>query len=354
MNEQYATPTLRQVLTQQKLPVPCRASAAASRNTIGWTWPDLEVAVWDEFNLANLNESYGHILALEVQRPYPRADQLLQGLATNSAADVKELIGWNDGLLRPVLERAKSHLGLYPGTVLHHVHSTADQSVIAKLRNVRQRLTVDHIIGLDDFPIQNLVVGLGRPSRKWSGGTLANQIQSGSVTGELLWPVRQLANICDKAGTRYGYIQTDEELVVFCYSKRGAGWKAAFMPIPWSRHGAEVLTSDLALWWLCMLAMSPSHHRAVTNEEDMVKINDWDLVYQDHLGGWVRRHRYSNFEEPADPPPPPTYETPSPGNQAAFEAGVGLHANKWFDIGNSFDLDYNCMLTHPEADLGPH
>lgn len=188
MNEQYAMPTLRQVLTQQKLPVPCRTSAAASRNTIGWTWPDLEVAVWDEFTLPNLNESYGHILALEAQRPFPRADQLLQRLATNSAADVKELIGWNDGLLRPALERAKSHLGLYSGTVLHHVHSTADKSVIAKLRNVRQRLTVDHIIGLDDFPIQNPVVGLGRPSRKWSGGTLANQIQSGSVTGSCSGP----------------------------------------------------------------------------------------------------------------------------------------------------------------------
>ena len=45
----------------------------------------------------------------------------------------------------------------------------------------------------------------------------------------------------------------------------------------------------------------------------------------------MRRHRYTNAEEPA-PSPPPNYNTPSPTNPAAFEATVGLHANEWFNL----------------------
>lgn len=77
-----------------------------------------------------------------------------------------------------------------------------------------------------------------------------------------------------------------------------------------------------------MLAMS-AHHRDIVEEGEMVKINDWDIVYLDEERGWVRRHRYSNVEEPTSQPPPPA---PSPNNAAAFAAGVGLDANDWFDI----------------------
>ncbi len=196
------------------------------------------------------------------------------------------------------------------------------------------KITVDHVIGLDDYPAKTLVVGIGKPGSKWSGRRLLD-----ADTVELLWPVRQLANICRAAETRYGYIQTNEELVVCCFSERDqVMWNAAIMPIPWSRHGVEVLTSDLALWWLCMLAMSDPCHRAIVAEGDMVKINAWDIIYHDDERGWVQRHRYSNFEEPTVPPSPPGYQTPSPGNQAAFAAGAGLHAHDWFDLDDNLAL----------------
>jgi hypothetical protein len=178
--------------------------------------------------------------------------------------------------------------------------------------------------------MQNLVVSLGRPSSKWSGRKLQSQIPN--VKTELRWPIRQLENICKTADTRYGYIQTDEELVVCCFSRNGEQWKAAIMPIPWTKHGSEVLTTGLAVWWLCMLAMSDSHHRAIIAEAEMVGIGDWDVIYLDEERGWVRRHRYSHFEVPTDPPLPPAYQTPSPSNPAAFAAAVGLHANELFNI----------------------
>ncbi len=49
------------------------------------------------------------------------------------------------------------------------------------------------------------------------------------------------------------------------------------MPVPWTRYGENVLATDLALWWLCMLAMTAPEHRAVVSESDMVGINEWEL-----------------------------------------------------------------------------
>jgi len=279
--------------------------------------------------LDNLNDSYGHVLDLAIPHETLRPDQVLADVAIDGPNSIKHLIGWNEGLMKPTLQFAKSRLELHPGVVLRHNYSTADKSNFASIPNGPRKLIVDHIIALDDFPGPNLVVGLGRPSSKWSGRKLANQLDNASM--ELLWPLRQLANICRIAQTRYGYIQTDEELVTCCFSKAAEKWKVAIMPIPWSRYGVDVLTTDLALWWLCMLAMSARHHRAIVEEGEMVKIDDWDLVF---LGEerWVLRHRYSNFEKPTNPPSPPAYQTPSPGNAASFAAAVGLLADDQFNI----------------------
>ncbi|CAM1502363.1 Fc.00g043470.m01.CDS01 [Cosmosporella sp. VM-42] len=315
--------TLRRVLSQRKPLVRCNTTA--TRNSTSENWPKLEecVKIWDDFNLSNLNESYGHVLDLPVPEQLlmaPQPGQAFAGIAINKAEDINHLISWNDGLMQPSLQFAKSHLRLYPGILLRHKYSTADKSFIAKISSA-PRLSVDHLIALDDFPSPHLVAGLGRPSPKWSGRKLAHQLDN--PTMELLWPLMQLANICKAAGTRYGYIQTDEELVVCCFSKEvngetGTDWKAAIMPIPWSRHGVDVLTTDLALWWLCMLAMSGPHHRAIVEDGEMVKINAWDVVHLDEERGWVRRHRYSSIEVPTSPPPPPQY-TPPLGNATAFD-----------------------------------
>lgn len=270
--------TLRHVLSQQKPLVPCEMTA--KRNIVNKKWPELgdSVTIWDDFNLVNLNESYGHVLDLAVPAQLlvgAQPDQALAGVVINRAEDINRLISWNDGLMRPTLQFAKSHLGLHPGVTLHHKYSAADKSAFASIPNGPRRLIVDHVIALGDFPGPNLVVGLGRPSSKWSGAELADQLgDADGASEELLWPLRQLANICRIAQTRYGYIQTDEELVVCCFSKKAERWKVAIMPTPWCRSGVDEITTDLALWWLVMLAMSAHHHLVIVAEEEMVKIDD--------------------------------------------------------------------------------
>ena len=330
MPAQVGMTTLRYVLTQQKMPVHC--NMVAGRNTSNGRWPNPEVAIWTDFNLTNLNESYSHVLDAavpEVQLVPIQPDQALAGLEINSAKDIHHLLGWNDTLMQRTLQLAKTQLRLSPGTILQYQCATPDTSIIPKLHNGGKNLVVHHIIALDDVTMQNLVVGLGRPSSKWSGRKLASQIPN--VQTEIGWPLRQLANICEVAGTRYGYIQTDEELVVCCFSRNDKQWKAAIMPIPWTKHGDQVLTTDLAMWWLCMLAMSSPRNRAIVAEGDIVGIGDWDVVYFDKEQAWVRRHRYSNFEVPTGPPPPPAYQAFSPGNSAAFVPAVGLRADESFN-----------------------
>ncbi|KAI1073596.1 hypothetical protein F5B20DRAFT_587131 [Whalleya microplaca] len=73
--------------------------------------------------------------------------------------------------------------------------------------------------------------------------------------------------------------------------------------------------------------MSATHHRTIVREEEIIRINEWEFHTPDIERGWVRRHRYSNFEEPADPPPPPVYRSPSPGNVAANAAAFA--AQSW-------------------------
>lgn len=102
-----------------------------------------------------------------------------------------------------------------------------------------------------------------------------------------------------------------------------------------------------------MLALSAPEHRALVTEADMVGIGEWEVRYVDEERGWVRRHRYSDIEQPADPPPPPVYQTPSPGNRAVFTAAVGIHMDPSFGLDGDFDLGYVDEFLHPAGAEGP-
>ncbi|KAJ2977149.1 hypothetical protein NQ176_g4538 [Zarea fungicola] len=323
--------TLRHLLSQQKPYIPC--TSTTKRNTSYRNWTELgSVTIWREFNLTNLNESYSHVLdsPLPAREDWLWVNSDLEGVVIQQTADIDHMIGWNDRLMVQTVQFAQWQLGLHPGTSIRHQYSAVDKSVLARLPGqTGKKLSVDHVISLDCVPWLNLVVGLGRESSRWSGRSLAGQLDD--PNRELLWPLRQLANICEHAQTRYGYIQPDEELVVCCFSKNCQGLKAEIMPIPWTKSGDEDLTTDLGLWWLCMLAMS-AQSRSIADEREVLKINAWVRLYLDEERGWVRRHQYSRVEEPTSPPPPPEYMTPSPGNPAAFAAAVGLDTNDWFNI----------------------
>ncbi|KIH91490.1 hypothetical protein SPBR_01804 [Sporothrix brasiliensis 5110] len=351
--------TLRDALVRHKPFVECKSRD--TKNSKGVKWPRPSIRVWDQFTMATLNESYGHILDQPLPDEYTNKlppTSSLNNLAVENDDGPKTLLAWNDDTVLPLVKWSKQTMGLHTGMAIRHSYSDASGEKVAKIpRNDCKKTVIDHIIGLGNAGKDTLVVGLGRTSSKWRASTLFGNLNP-SVE-ERRWPLRQLANLCRASETRYGYIQTDDELVVCCFGSRGTqvqrgetrytdttwtDWTVAFMPVPWNtelskgaRH--DVMTTELALWWLCMLSLSDGH-RALVDTEDIVPINAWDIVWLDEDRGWIRRHRYSAVEEPTDAPPPPPYETPEVDNAAVFAAQVGINGESHFAL-DSLDEFFN-------------
>ncbi|KAI0868472.1 hypothetical protein GGS24DRAFT_482241 [Hypoxylon argillaceum] len=198
-----------------------------------------------------------------------------------------------------------------------------------------------------------LVLGLGRSSRQFPGRSLVDNPTTGT-----LWVVRQLANLCAHSKTRYGYILTDEDFVACCFSVKNvvngvSEWTVAVKAVPWTKAGDTELTTDLALWWLCMLAVSGSRNRRLVAEEDTIGIDQWDEYLVGDSGGWVRRHHYSLLEEAIDPPAPPAYRSPSPSDADTVDADFNDNAESALEHSKEagFDLNEEPMLTLlPELD----
>ncbi|KAI0008206.1 hypothetical protein F4779DRAFT_618868 [Xylariaceae sp. FL0662B] len=249
MAEAGQNTTLRLALTQNK--VPCNEQN--SKNTCPTSkWPKIQsVEVWREFNLSNLNGEYTYLLDQPIPETPLRVHKKLDGISIQGFKDIRLLISRNDALMQPTLDIAKSQFIHAQGLALSHAYKAFDGPTVANVEGHDGKVSVDHDIALDKVPRRNLVVGLGRSSRKFSMKEL-------------------LGHFCRAANTPYGYIQTDQELVA-CYFKKHAESEISeggvkrdkfdvyVMPIPWSSHGPTVLTTDLGLWWLCMKALSPQY-----------------------------------------------------------------------------------------------
>lgn len=271
MAEQHnAVTTLRHFLTQEKPSVSC--VVPYQRHVTKSEWPEIgsenQVSIWTDFNLDALNEEYGEFLDTSIPSDtLPLTLQLGANISITNPSSIRHLIAWNDATMVPSLKFAKSHFELCRGIILRHRYNDVDQTKVAKLFAGKMVYRPDHLIELDQFPATALVVGLGRPSSHWSARKTVSALND--LDKECLQPLRELANLCRIARAAYGYIQTDEDMVVCHFKMDDDGhWKASIMPIPWSTHASPNLTTDLALWWLCMRAMSESESQAHESESE--------------------------------------------------------------------------------------
>ncbi|KAI6085192.1 hypothetical protein F4821DRAFT_279414 [Hypoxylon rubiginosum] len=271
--------TLRLALTQKKPPILC--NERSMKNTHSNNWPAIDLEVWSEFKLVNLDNEYGSLLNKHVPEHdlvFPRADQNLHGITINGLDDIKRIIAWNDLLMRPTLDIAKSAFAHIEGDAISHAYTPVDKSTIAKVEGPNRKVFVDHVITLQADPWRNLVVGLGKPSSRFNMGGIHSANARISEHGYVL---RHLAHLCTSANTPYGYIQTDRELVACQFKRNGDRYKVYYMQIQWSTHGPERLTTDLALWWLCMKALSP----AVLQIEDITPHPNDPTIWMDEFLG---------------------------------------------------------------------
>ncbi|CAI6086263.1 unnamed protein product [Clonostachys chloroleuca] len=216
--------TLRELLTQIKPTIACNTTA--SKSTKGKKWPELDKKIkrWDDFNIETLNKNYGNLL----KKSLP-----------------------NIAVLKPALKLGRSTLGLAPGRHLEHVHEDP------RIPNAHPLTKVSHLIKLVGSPNRNLVVGLGTTSLKFQGEALSTAIDH-RIASKHQNPVMQLAHACNLANARHGYIQTDNEVLACRFSCTVKVWEAEVMEIPMVLSGEGVMTTELAVWWLAMMAMPRS------------------------------------------------------------------------------------------------
>ncbi|OTB03975.1 hypothetical protein M426DRAFT_12058 [Hypoxylon sp. CI-4A] len=284
------TTTLRLALTQLKPTIPCNETPGTMKNSFNAKWPTVKsVKLWSEFVLPNLLDAHGPHLSQSIHA-FPRTDEELEGKSIDGLDGTKFLTRWNCAMMASTLDNALSGFPHLNGTTLSHQYSNIDRPLYVESIGLGgPRASADHLIELDGTHSerQRLVVGLGKPSSRFSMKDAIHR--DGTIhakqTKHLFVP-RQLANLCVKAGTLYGYIQTDKELVACHFTEAGGEYGVYVMRVPWSDHGSERLTTDLALWWLCMKALSVSFggrvegHTAATVPEVLSRVNeegeDWD------------------------------------------------------------------------------
>ncbi|KAL6810688.1 hypothetical protein GGI42DRAFT_194052 [Trichoderma sp. SZMC 28013] len=158
MADTAITTTLRHVLTQPKPYVPCKTYATRNSKADQWPFvPPDTITVWKDFNLDTLNESYGHILDLEVLTAQladaPLAETVLDSVQIVEPDDILYLIDWNNRMLGPTLKFAKERLGLNRGAPLRLTISARDKSSIARVTDGRRKIKVDHRIELSCYPL---------------------------------------------------------------------------------------------------------------------------------------------------------------------------------------------------------
>lgn len=263
--------SLRQVLTKQKSPMKC---GETEKNTIGDAWPNFKkedetvhrIYEWHDFNIRKLNESYRDVLDAPVSAGY---SDILHPYKVNMAENINHLIQWSDRVFGLALDHAQSQLGVKRGTELRAKRRLSSPKKGKQLRLPNESssgwVQLDHQIELDDHHQTRLVVGIGKPSSSFSGREL---LSFNKQSAEDVWPLRQLANLCWLSQTRFGYILTNEEFVACTFSIEQSNdgsntWSAHIMPVSWSTAGESWLSTDLALWWLCMMALSSPENRSI-------------------------------------------------------------------------------------------
>lgn len=246
---------------------------------------------WRDFDYKHLINGWGHILELEGAKGKLEteiSDSQREIIDEDKIDSISE--AWNIECLRDPLKRGGAHLR---GTDKPDI--TIKKKYMQYTRPGRKPLEPDMTIFLRDGDRQGsttLVVGDNKCETKWDHEKMMDTAKS----TEFLWPVRQIITYAVAGATRYAWIMTTKEVVVFRVSTNPStsgssqylvDWKA----VPWSNSGEGTLTVNLAMWWLGMLSLAEKH-RAIVMPSQMYSINTWQKT-QDDEGEDVYTHLLS-------------------------------------------------------------
>lgn len=308
------------------------SSIQKSKQHIRQGWPQVtkpNLKPWSSFDANTLNalnmKDYGYILDLEIHpdmspdRLRLRAGRAIGGMKLTSPAHIINLIKWNDKVLQQTLGFAKTYLKRHTGANLRYRVGDSETSDIRRQTGIL--LDIDHIVKLEGFPKNHaLVIGLARPSTTFNPSLLLYgkvdpaSTNSSWIEKDSLFLLRQLAHHCDQEETRYGYIMTGEEFTAchfYDMPSTAAGTAGTdyqdvkemgveLVRIPWRHSGQDVeLTTDLALWWLCMKRLSQLENGDPTRTGSQETHDTEQFPHIPHQG----LHVGFNAQMPVVPPP---------------------------------------------------
>ncbi|RSL58359.1 hypothetical protein CEP53_006160 [Fusarium sp. AF-6] len=221
-----------------------------------------DVKRWQDFSLTNLMTAYRHIFDL----PCP----------TNPASDE------HHQFVIQTLDELKQH-GI---ETLYHLLKCPLQHGIPKLKesvscSTREVLCdfkapatqIDWVWGVFYAKDKtNLVVSCSRLSNTFTSKDLQ---QKGP---DAIYTLRQLATYAALGQTRYGFILTDQEVVVVCFHKSCRDveqYMVKWEAIPWKTTDRDTLTAPLAVFSLVLMSLDDKQRHIVLDSKFL------------RLGGWT-------------------------------------------------------------------
>lgn len=286
---------------------------------------DSDVTVWHDFNLETIRAAFGDLLQLAMSEEDesakevgpPLADELVPNSqrAIFTEVDVDRVCeAWCTRVVRGGIKRCadtlRDRLGLdrqaapslmRRGVTLKGVDQNGGTCLFLPDWAVFSRKPQPSSASSSSSSSARVtqltyVVGDSKLDAKWRSSWLDPDAEQLTLEQkkESVWPLRQLATYCRSANTRYGFVITMHELVVFrAHDLPSLGTQAAgleYRAVPWENGGGDgQLTVNLAIWALSMMALNDQFRGFVDRASGY-----------DSLGAW-RRTTARGEEESGEP-----------------------------------------------------
>lgn len=385
---------------QQKNPEPINRyngvsksnTTSASFDNVQWNdrYPNV-IQKWDDFTYEAIMAAYGDILASSSGQSSQLNSYLQESDIPRTPREIYMEnnvdtlgISWTCNVLRDPLKTAARTLN---GRFKDIGDVTLGSKMISWKNpdNARSSFNPDWAVidrskakkysqeGNSDAKPTLYAVGDSKLSQKWKSQYLRHEdpkqagFPSSQETGirtQRTKPLEQMATYCRIGETRYGYIVTQDELVVLRARRisktdpRSTLQSAAFeyKAIPWSEYGPGKLTVNLAIWALGCMGMNTAH-RAMEKPnhaplEMMARLTWWEPMNRDgtrlrnvishrelglddlkkvSAGRYVVKQEDGNsytqgFSEGPAPPRPSRSQGPPPTNQGPPPPSQGRNA----------------------------
>ncbi|KAL8644767.1 MAG: hypothetical protein Q9210_007082 [Variospora velana] len=261
-----------------------------------------DVREWDDFSVSSLDAICNGILGQGLRRqyqfqPYPVLAEFPFREIHEEDSFKSLLIGWtwqivsaalaavqDEGLKHPSGEvyMVRGGQAEFPAQTTHqekaaHEEKAANQEKAAHQEKARLEPDWAGARRRNGEKPLTILPGETKISTKWTSAQVPPIMKAGVLDRDIYRPIGQIYRYCIFANARYGYLITDEELVVVRIDLDSCNDKPAtvvrYKSIPWRNHsdaGAqdpELMTVNLALWILHFAAAWDSQ---ITTDEGIL------------------------------------------------------------------------------------